>query len=443
MKTLRFMLALAATALAAAACTSATTPGPTTPEPATQDVVRVPRDVPTIAKAVERVRPGGLVLVADGTYHESVTIVKKGVTLRGMDRNGVVLDGDGRLSNGVVAGAEGVTVQNLTVRRYLLNGVLVTGVVDDKGVGIGRGSDGYQRLDTSKFPPLPGFKVDYVTALDNGLYGIYAFNRHAGTISNSYVAGSADSGIYVGQCEDCDITVVGNVAEYNAVGMENANASGVTIAGNRFTDNRVGLTLLSEYQEAYVPQRRSVAVGNLVSDNNQAGTPEQAEGGFGVGIGLSGTDGVELLRNRVERNSSGGVLVAPVEDIPSTGNRAEGNVLAHNRVDLAYWSSAQSGGPRHNCLHVPAGAVTYPRVFPSGLRCAAGGPLPATAPYELQPAPDGIPFLDVPLPGPLPTMPGDPASMPHAAAMSSQPVTVAAVPVPPADLLADQVRPHR
>ena len=74
-----------------------------------------------------------------------------------------------------------------------------------------------------------------MTAHNNGLYGIYAFDAQHGVIADSYASGSADSGLYVGQCRDCDILVRDNVAERNAVGFENANASGpLVITGNRF-----------------------------------------------------------------------------------------------------------------------------------------------------------------------------------------------------------------
>ena len=86
--------------------------------------------------------------------------------------------------------------------------------------------------------------------------------------------GSADSGFYVGQCRDCDILVTDNVAERNAVGFENANASdSLVIVGNRFAGNRVGLTLLSSYQEAFLPQQVNQVVGNLISDNDAGRLP--------------------------------------------------------------------------------------------------------------------------------------------------------------------------
>jgi hypothetical protein len=404
-----------------------------------QQVVRVPQDEPTIADAVDRVLPGGLVLVGPGTYRESVTIRKNDITVRGTDRNAVVLDGEGKRPNGVVVGSAGVVVENLTTKNYLLNGVLVTGVIDRSGVGIGRGSDGYHHLDTAQYPPVPDFAVRYVTAVDNGLYGIYAFNRQHGTIEHSYASGSADSGFYVGQCEHCDILVTDNVAEYNAVGYESANSTGVSVVRNRFSRNRVGLTMSSDYQEAFAPQRAALVAGNLVSGNDAAQTPEQADGGFGIGIGLGGSVGVRVLRNRIEHNASAGLLVSPAEDLPAEGNTASGNVYAGTGTDLAFWSSAQSDGTRPNCLERPAGATTYPTPWPALVACDRGA-LDQVPPFRLRPAPPGVPFLDVPGPGPLPTMPGDTASLPYRRAQAPTPVDLETVVVPPATWLARSAR---
>ena len=202
-------------------------------------------DAATLAEAADRVAPGGTILIGAGNYAEQLLIDTPDVTVRGADRNDTVIDGGGIRPYGVVAIADGVRVENLTVTGATFYGVLFTGLHDENGPSAPT-ADGYQRWDPQQFPPLQRFRVDHVTAYNNGLYGIYAFNAQHGVITDSYASGSADSGFYVGQCRDCDILVTGNVAERNAVGFENANASdSLVVAGNRFSGNRVGLTLLS------------------------------------------------------------------------------------------------------------------------------------------------------------------------------------------------------
>jgi nitrous oxidase accessory protein NosD len=200
--------------------------------------IRVPQDVATIAAAVRQAKTGALILISPGVYRESVAVRAPRVTLRGLDRNKVIIDA-GLRANAVVLAGSGDAVQNLTVRNAVLNGILVSNEQTPAG-------GAYSGTARPSSPPLRGFVVDHVTSYNNGLYGIYAFYATEGTIRHSYTSGMADSGIYVGQCKPCSVTVHGNVAERNAVGYEATNASGrMYVYGNRFTGNRIGATIRS------------------------------------------------------------------------------------------------------------------------------------------------------------------------------------------------------
>ncbi|MCB0979021.1 MAG: hypothetical protein KDB02_16330, partial [Acidimicrobiales bacterium] len=64
-----------------------------------------------------------------------------------------------KLLNGISVTADQVAVENLTVQRYAINGVIFTG--------------GYDNDDPQDGPV--GWRASYVTAANNGLYGLYAF----------------------------------------------------------------------------------------------------------------------------------------------------------------------------------------------------------------------------------------------------------------------------
>jgi nitrous oxidase accessory protein NosD len=369
-----------------------------------QSVVRVPEDAPTISAAVDRVAAGGLVLVSPGTYRESVTIDKPDVTLRGTDRGTTIVDGEGRRPFGVVSIADGSRVENLTVRAHTFYGVLVTGLHDENGPSA-HGVDGYTRLDPDKFPPVQRFRISHVTASNNGLYGIYAFDAGNGVITDSYASGSADSGFYVGQCRRCNIEVSRNVAERNAIGFENANASDtVAVVGNRFSGNRIGATFISNYQEAFTPQRANLVAGNVLADNASSDSPAHAEGGFGIGLGIAGGQDNVIAANRVEGNPVAGIQVTNTEDLAATGNQITGNRMDGNGVDLAdiAASRAPSSG---NCLADNELAA----LLPASLRqtgCPGdygkGSADPAELPRVTVPA--GVSFLKVAAPPQQPSM---------------------------------------
>ncbi|WP_167050520.1 right-handed parallel beta-helix repeat-containing protein [Salinibacterium sp. ZJ77] len=366
--------------------------------------IHVPGDVTTLAEAAAQVRPGGTIVIAPGTYAEQLQIDTPDVTVRGESRNDTIIDGGGLRPFGIVVTADGVRVENLTVARATFYGVMFTGLHDDNGPSAPT-LDGYSRWDPSDFPPLKRFHVDHVTAHNNGLYGIYAFNARHGVIRDSYASGSSDSGIYVGQCTECDILVTGNIAERNAVGFENSNASdSVVVVGNRFSGNRIGITLLSSYQEAFTPQRANRVVGNLIVDNAEAASPAHAEGAFATGIGISGGRDNIIERNLISGHARAGIILTNTEDLPAAGNRLIDNVFAANGTDVANTSAARTPATG-NCS--AAYLLTWPAQLVDELVAACGGSIDAQSAStdELAPAaPRGLSFTKVPAPRPQPQL---------------------------------------
>jgi nitrous oxidase accessory protein NosD len=404
----------------------------------THVTIRVPADAPTISAAVSLAQPGDLVLVAPGEYHESVKITTAGITLRGESRDKVVIDGRLQQPDGVVVTAPGVAVENLTVENNTQNGVLVTG-----SATAAAGSPGHGGYDTGDEPVtfLKSFLVSYVTATRNGLYGIYAFSAQDGVIEHSYTSGGADSGIYVGQCKPCHIVVRDNTAELNAVGYEGTNASGdMYVVGNRLVGNRVGLTTDSDHQEKLLPQRGAVVVGNLIAANQQTPTPEQADGGWGIGIGVDGGSDNQFIRNRIAGNVNAGLVITATADIPPDGNQIVDNTFAANGVDVG-WTFPTATRGRGNCLHGNDLRTTVPAQLTTASAC----PVPAQSPtpsgtWVTPTAPRGIPFTDVAVPGAQPQFPN--ATTTGATAVPAVPALpdTASIPLPSASLLADSAR---
>lgn len=407
----------------------------------TKVTIRVPGDAPTISAAVSLARPGDLVLVAPGTYRESVKLDTARVTLRGESRAKVVIDGQLRRPNGVVVTAPGVAVENLTVQRNTQNGVLVTGSA--AAVAGLPGSGGY---DTGDEPVklLKSFLVSHVTATRNGLYGIYAFSAQNGVIEKSYASGGADSGIYVGQCKPCRIVVRDNVAELNAVGYEGTNAGGeMYVTGNRLVGNRVGLTTSSDHQEKLLPQRDAVVAGNLIADNQHAQTPEQADGGWGIGIGVDGGSDNKFIRNRITGNTTAGLVITATSDLTADRNRITDNTFAANGVDVG-WTFPTATRGQGNCLQGNA----LRRTVPAGLVDSASCPVPAKSPtpsgsWARPTGPAGIPFTDVAAPAAQPELPR--AATAGATVVPDVPALpdladVADVSLPSESLLADRAR---
>lgn len=257
--------------------------------------IAVPADHATIQQAVDAATPGDLVLVSPGVYHEAVDVQTDNLTIRGLDRNAVVLDGEFELDNGIrVLGANGVAVENMTAVNYTANGFFWTGV--------------------------DGYRGSYLTAYRIGLYGIYAFDSINGQLDHSYGVGAADAGFYVGQCFPCNAVLDEVVAEHNGIGFSGTNAGGnLSIVNSRFHHNRVGIVPNSGTYERCYPQRDVVIAGNLVYSNNQYDTPaiDDAILAMGNGILVAGGVGNTVVSNRVWDHDKTGIGLVPfLEESP-------------------------------------------------------------------------------------------------------------------------------
>lgn len=400
------------------ACGDGGSAGEGAPDAKAASVVRVGTDRThrTIQEGVDAARPGDLVLIDPGTYREAVRVDTDRLVIRGRDRNAVVLDGGDELLNGFEVSADRVAIENLTVQRFAVNGVLFAG--------------SYAGDDAQPGPS--GWRASYVTAANNGLYGLYAFGTGPGQFDHSYASGHPDSGIYVGQCRACGAVVIDNVAERNAVGYENTNASGVTVAGNVFRRNRVGVTMGSGSTERLAPQDGGSIVANLVTDNDDPATPE-TRGGFGVGIAIAGGQGNEIRGNVVTGHDGAGIVLVDQEGFAPTGNRITGNTLRDNALDLLFAATGTTVDAADTCFGDNGEVTTHPPDLQTVLACDEPAGTPVATPLGLPDGPPGVAVGAVPLPGDQPDRPGDdevwtvPAPRPEALDLEA-----VAVPEPPA-----------
>ncbi len=327
--------------------------------------IHVPADVATIQGAVDKAKPGDLILISPGTYNEAVNVQTDNLTIRGLDRNTTILDGTFTLDNGIrIVGAAGVTVENMTAKNYTKNGFFWTGST--------------------------GYHGSYLTAFRNGDYGVYAFQSYKGQIDNSYGGGSPDAGFYIGGCYPCDSALNHVTSEYNGLGYSGTNSGGnLIIANSIFRFNRAGVVPNTGSYELCYPERRTTIVGNIVYSNNQPDTPAIDVALLAMGNGILSAGGVDntIERNLVYDHDKTGIGIVPfleqdpndaepspdtwdrpcadtVNDPPpdpskvpssilwdSHNNRISDNVLENNRIaDIAVDSAGTDLSTLGNCF---------------------------------------------------------------------------------------------
>lgn len=396
MKRVLAVLLVAAAVMSMSACSQR--------QPAT---FTVPGDYSTIQDAIDHAVPGDLILVEPGTYHEEVSIDVKDVTIRGLDRNAVILDGEDALRNGFKITSGGVSIENLTIHSYTLNGIIFTGSGE-----LGHFEEEYRgspELDSAgQVPHLERFRVAYVTAYNNGLYGIYAFQSRNGVIEHSLASGHPDSGIYVGQCSDCNTVIDAVTSENNAIGYYGTNASGnVYVVRSIFKNNRLGVAPNSQRQELLSPERDTYVVGNVVIDNDNPDTPPVARGFFGGGIAVGGGISNLIARNYVAGHDVYGIGIVALNPFDPVDNVIEGNVVKNNGIDILFAPSLAVTTTQGNCFKDNTYTTSAP--VDVDLEYGCDGVDKPFTPFDVKypRAPAGKDYRDMPVPGPQTQMPGD------------------------------------
>jgi hypothetical protein len=324
----------------------------------------VPEDVPTLRLAIAQAAPSDAIVLSAGTYGGGNVVPreKHDITIRGVDRNEVVLDGGDRKNNGIVVHADGVSIVNLSVHNFRKNGLYWEGA--DR------------------------FRASYVTVWNVGEYGIYVEDGEHGAIDNAYVSGAARAAYYVGECKPCEATISDVVARLSAVGYSGTNATGVVIRNSVFDRNGAGIVPNTYANEALPPQARATIVRNTITSSGRARVPiKTALAGFvGIGIAIAGGNENAISRNRVTDSQRYGIAVFPtarfVVFAPGApepgppwrprGNRVTRNaVAASGRADLALARGSGSG----NCFTANRVARTLPRGLqtPTCARASSAG----------------------------------------------------------------------
>ena len=399
-----WLLLLAGTALTLGACAGPPEGEPSPAavgDPATEapsewsgQTLNVPLDYPTIQAAVDAANPGDLVLIDPGIYREEVQVTTPGITLRGIDRNEVVIDGELQRANGVsVLFADGVVVENMTAINNTSNGFFWSGV--------------------------RGYRGSYLTAVNNAVYGIYAFDSSDGLFEHSYASGSPDAGFYIGQCDPCQATIIDSIAEWNGLGYSGTNAStDLYLVDSVWRHNVAGIVPNTLDGELLPPFHNVNIVGNLVHDNGNIEAPALAFewAAQGNGILLAGGGDSFVARNRVFNHPQSGIAIFPILDAnfymsfdhEVMQNVVEGSGLA----DLTLGGPSDSGNcfednefsstlPAALEVKQPCEGLRLPALFEIGSTTAQLGRLFESG-RGLQPE---IDISGLPHPGLQPTMP--------------------------------------
>jgi hypothetical protein len=373
----------------------------------------IPGQYTSIQAAVDAAGPGDWVLVGPGDYHEQadhranrgpqpaetpagVVISTPGLHLRGMDRNGVVVDGtkpgapqcstaqadqdlgpagpDGKPlgRNGILIWkANNTWVENLTTCNFL-------GGAGNAGNQIWwNGGDGSGQVG------LHGFWGDYLNGTSTyfapgpaqATYALFTSNSGDGIFDYTYGSNMNDSNYYVGACQQiCNTTIDHAWSQYGALGYSGTNSGGTLIVKNsEFDHNKDGFdTNSQDNSDAPSPQDGScpngavspiththscwVFMNNYVHDNNNPDVPGAgvaAAGPVGTGVSISGGRNDTIMDNRFENNGAWGIIFVPYPDTetPPPPENCQGGIYSRPPSDFCLfddWGNAIIGNTFKN-----------------------------------------------------------------------------------------------
>ncbi len=327
------------------------------------DAIRVPFDHFSIQNAVNVAQPGDLILIDPGVYTEEVTITTPDIVLRGRDRNTVFVDGLHNATTGLTIRADGVAIENMTIRNFTRDAVQVG--------------------DVAAPVPLNRFRGLHLTTSNTGRDGISVTNATNVEIQNVWGSGHAGAGISITDCTDCNTLVETTLVEFSGRGMSVVDArNGVNIIRSTARNNRAGIVI----EDGLGTTEGVVVAGSVILSNGFSNTPlldPTWDHAFGVGVHVGGTTNVSVVSNRIATNTRVGVLLGR-NTTGSSGLPADpvvaDNALEDNRegdvVTDAEWVGTASGtipyqnGPLppgieglpnpDSSVGVPAGPVVIP-----------------------------------------------------------------------------------
>ena len=348
----------------------------------------IPGEYTSLQAAVNAAQPGDVILIGPGDYKTTsssspagengefpagVLISTPNLTIRGMNRNTVIIDGTssgpvcsdspsdqnfGPSTTSGTAGLNGlevwkaddVTIENLTACNFLGgaggdgetgNEIWWNGGADSGTIG-GWGYYGaYLNATSTWFNPDTSLTQAEreVTAAE---YGIFSSNWDGGTWYQTYASNMNDSGYYVGACQQqCNQTIDRAWGEYNALGYSGSNSGGSLVTEHsQFDNNEDGFDTNSQNGDEPSPQDGACAndgispiththscwvfMDNYVHDNNDPNVPaagSAAAGPVGTGMSLSGARDDTVMDNLFANNGAWGDIVVPYPDEgpPCTG----------------------------------------------------------------------------------------------------------------------------
>lgn len=322
--------------------------------------LHVPKDFPTIQQAIDAAAPGDVILVAPGTYPETLTIeAKSGLTLRGKKAKKVIVDGGGAVDPLLQIGgsSQDIAIERLTFRNAGASGLevsLATGVsirdcrIEEVGatgllVGLATGVEVRDTIlrATGQFGVTSvanGFVLRSCRIEDTGAAAVRLFGSGVAAIDNEMLsAGGAGFEIGLGGLSAASVLLADNRIEApSGAGIDvGPGASDCLLVGNDIRaagesgvvvrDGSTGVVVAGNAVRATLGSGLTIEADLVVARDNVFKKTAQLSMGAGIEVSASSEDGL-LMDNRSKKSLGYGFLMF------GTGHTLVSNVATKSAV---------------------------------------------------------------------------------------------------------------
>jgi parallel beta-helix repeat protein len=284
----------------------------------------------SINDAVASAQPGDVIQLEAGVYEDVVVIKTNDITIQGAGSgtDGSVVRPPAQLPTRCFGGIAAFCVRGNARTGTPVSGTTITGVRAEGFIAFG----------------FLGIVAEDLTfegnaAVDNGEYGLAAFETAGVVMRDNLASGNALAGLYVGDSPDAGATLEGNETFDNAYGFFLRDTKTGTVTGNTIHDNCIGILLFNTSSPIHAA--RWAITGNTIEDNSRfcrGGRDEPSLAGIGIAIAGGRRNVIEgnlIQNNRTNRNVAfhGGVVLIRLDFAPKN-NAVNGNTLIRNRPNI-------------------------------------------------------------------------------------------------------------
>ncbi|WP_206483693.1 parallel beta-helix domain-containing protein [Thalassotalea sp. G2M2-11] len=256
----------------------------------------VVNDGESIMAMVEKAKPGDIIQVMPGTYHETVYIDKDNISIIGVIKEGkrAVLDGKKQLNDAVLYSGNNFIVENLEITNYKGNAIM--------------GQAGNN------------FEIRNNIIVDTGVYGIFPQLGKNGVVEYNVISGIEDAAIYVGMSDN--IHVAYNDVFDSVAGIEIENSRHAIVEHNNVHNNTGGILAFITPGLPIKTTYDVIIRNNFVIGNNHKNfaAPGSTVAGIppGTGILIMAADDVVVEDNIISDNKTAGILITDHNNAPNT-----------------------------------------------------------------------------------------------------------------------------